>query len=174
VIDANLVTVQYTEKMSFQELYSDADPEAIDLLDRMLVFDPAKRITVPEALEHPYFDSVRSQYLTPDPVMPLPFQVCTSRDAAELLRGFRAAQVLPPAFEFEFERQSLTESQLRALIVEEVRSFRAEMDAARRTGAKPDRVSSLSKVCSPPWFSAPRSADTVFRLVFCPAEGRRG
>jgi hypothetical protein len=34
----------------------------------MLMFDPSKRITVEEAVLHPYFDSVRSQYLEPDPV----------------------------------------------------------------------------------------------------------
>ena len=32
-------------------------PVAIDLLERLLQFDPAKRITAAEALQHPYFTS---------------------------------------------------------------------------------------------------------------------
>lgn len=42
--------------------------EAIDLLDRMLRYDPSDRVTAPEALQHPYFESVRvarSQQLRP-------------------------------------------------------------------------------------------------------------
>ncbi|KAK2947641.1 putative Cyclin-dependent kinase 1 [Blattamonas nauphoetae] len=35
------------------------DPAGVDLLQRMLVYDPAQRITVKEALNHPYFDSLR-------------------------------------------------------------------------------------------------------------------
>lgn len=36
-----------------------------------LQFHPSKRITVDEALAHSYFDSVRSQYTDPEPVLPL-------------------------------------------------------------------------------------------------------
>ena len=32
---------------------------AFDLLDKMLAFNPAKRITVEEALSHPYLASIR-------------------------------------------------------------------------------------------------------------------
>ncbi len=32
--------------------------QALDLLDKMLMFDPAKRITVEQALEHPYMESL--------------------------------------------------------------------------------------------------------------------
>ena len=39
------------------------DKDGIDLLQKMLVYDPAKRIHATEALEHPYFDSLdKSRY----------------------------------------------------------------------------------------------------------------
>ncbi len=39
------------------------DKDGIDLLQKMLVYDPAKRIHATDALEHPYFDSLdKSRY----------------------------------------------------------------------------------------------------------------
>lgn len=42
------------QKWDFHKRFPQADPMAIDLMLRMLQFDPRKRITVNEALRHPW------------------------------------------------------------------------------------------------------------------------
>ena len=44
----------FTRKADFTRLFSNANPDALDLLDKMLAFDPSSRISVEEALEHRY------------------------------------------------------------------------------------------------------------------------
>jgi mitogen-activated protein kinase 7 len=44
----------YMPKTPFQRLFPSANPDALDLLDRLLAFDPSRRISVETALEHPY------------------------------------------------------------------------------------------------------------------------
>lgn len=45
--------------------FPDANNEAIELLSQMLVLDPEKRITVDQALEHPYLASLHDVNLEP-------------------------------------------------------------------------------------------------------------
>ncbi|KAL5098830.1 hypothetical protein RYX36_003157 [Vicia faba] len=45
--------------------------EPLDLLEKMLIFDPDKRITVDEALCHPYLSSLHD--INDEPVIPMPF-----------------------------------------------------------------------------------------------------
>ncbi|KAL3667721.1 hypothetical protein V7S43_007274 [Phytophthora oleae] len=41
-------------KIPFDELYPNANQQALDLLEKLLVYDPKERITAVEALRHPY------------------------------------------------------------------------------------------------------------------------
>ncbi|KAF1313731.1 Cmgc/mapk protein kinase, partial [Globisporangium splendens] len=75
----------------FSKLYPATNPMAIDLLERVLVFDPAKRISVEEALAHPYLDSLHNADDEP---------------------------VADSSFSFDFEKEELTKTRLQELIFE--------------------------------------------------------
>ena len=49
--------VPYTEvpKCPFDQIFTASDALTIDLLERIIVWDPTKRLTAEEALQHPYF-----------------------------------------------------------------------------------------------------------------------
>ncbi|POY74837.1 hypothetical protein BMF94_2110 [Rhodotorula taiwanensis] len=83
----------------FAMLYPDASPEAVDFLRRTLAFDPLKRITVEEALEHPYMANYHDP--TDEPVAP----------------------PLEPGF-FDFDLEKPDREGLRKLLFEEVMAFR--------------------------------------------------
>ena len=46
-------------KINFKSKFPGSSDESLDLLEKMLIFDPNKRITVNESLEHPFFKKVR-------------------------------------------------------------------------------------------------------------------
>ncbi|KAL7754468.1 MAPK protein hog1 [Sorochytrium milnesiophthora] len=59
------------EKVPFSQRFPECDPQALDLLEKMLVFDPRKRIKAGESLAHPYL----AMYHDPadEPVAETPF-----------------------------------------------------------------------------------------------------
>lgn len=42
----------------FDTLFSKISPNAIDLLKKMMTFDPNKRISAEDALNHPFFEDI--------------------------------------------------------------------------------------------------------------------
>jgi mitogen-activated protein kinase 1/3 len=50
------------ERIDFAKKYPGASPEAIDLINRMLQFNPYFRITIDEALAHPFFTKVKKPH----------------------------------------------------------------------------------------------------------------
>ncbi|KAL5764196.1 hypothetical protein ACOSP7_016549 [Xanthoceras sorbifolium] len=86
----------HVPKQPFAVKFPNVSPLAIDLAEKMLVFDPAKRITVEEALNHPYLSSLHE--INEEPTCPHPFV-------------------------FDFEQTSLTEEDIRELIYKECLNF---------------------------------------------------
>ena len=85
----------------FATIFKGANPDAIDLIRRMLTFDPLRRITIDEALEHAYM----SQLHFPE-----------DEPTTELVS----------AFDFDFEIYSLKKEDYKDLIFEEIMLYHDE------------------------------------------------
>ncbi|KAF8395023.1 hypothetical protein HHK36_018962 [Tetracentron sinense] len=86
-------------RQPFTKIFPHVHPVAIDLIEKMLTFDPTKRITVEEALAHPYFESLHD--IADEPV-------CTE------------------PFSFDFEQQALGEEQMKDMIYREALALNPE------------------------------------------------
>ncbi len=47
-------------KQTFSSLFKKSNPVALDLLSKMLVFNPKKRYTVEQCISHPYFEGLHN------------------------------------------------------------------------------------------------------------------
>lgn len=53
------------QREDFRSLFPDASPAAVDLLGKMLQFDPRRRITVEEALKHEWLSQLHDEASEP-------------------------------------------------------------------------------------------------------------
>lgn len=63
-------------KVSFKELMPYIDDDALDLLTRLLEYDPEKRLSAEQALKHPFFSDLHSEAYEPcaDPISYFDFE----------------------------------------------------------------------------------------------------
>jgi len=95
-----LASLPFKPKVPFNRIYPHADVHALDLLEKMLTFNPHKRITVVEALKHPYLH----QYYDPE----------DEPEASE-------------PFDFHMELDDLPKEALKEMIFEEMVLFGTEI-----------------------------------------------
>ncbi|OAL75128.1 hypothetical protein A7D00_0726 [Trichophyton violaceum] len=76
----------YMHKQPFARLFPNANPDALDLLDRMLAFDPSSRISVEEALEHRYLHIWHDASDEPNCPTPFDFHFEVVDDVQEMRR----------------------------------------------------------------------------------------
>ncbi|KAJ8399973.1 hypothetical protein AAFF_G00407030 [Aldrovandia affinis] len=91
--------------MPLTSLYPQAEPSALDLLAAMLRFDPRERVSVTQALAHPYL----SKYHDPDDE-----PICV------------------PAFDFEFDKLPLSREQIKEAILGEIQDFHQRKQGNRK------------------------------------------
>ena len=94
----------YAPAPNFNKMFPGASPDAIDLLKKMLQFDPRRRITVDEALEHPWLKE---------------------------LHNAESEVTAAAAFKFDFEEQKVDEWELRRLVTEEMQYY-AQCETAQK------------------------------------------
>lgn len=79
----------------FQNLLPNTSPQVVDLLSRLLVYDPNQRVTAAEALQHPAFELFRRlepQYRAANADMPFSLFVLTQTVQAPLFRPPTSSQ----------------------------------------------------------------------------------
>lgn len=82
------------EKVPWKDILPKANDDALDLLEKLLKFDPDKRITIEQAMKHPYFDGLPGE--------------------------FEEKPVPVSKFDFQFEDQDLTPQDIREMILHEI------------------------------------------------------
>ncbi|TFK71652.1 Pkinase-domain-containing protein [Pluteus cervinus] len=86
---AYVQSLPFKKTVPFRNILPTADLLAIDLLTKMLTFDPGNRITVPQALEHPWLASYHDE--TDEPDCPEIFDKWRQIEEFETLDQYREA-----------------------------------------------------------------------------------
>ncbi|KAI0352367.1 kinase-like protein [Trametes cingulata] len=86
---AYIRSLPFKKRVPFEKLIPTADAQAVDLLTKLLQFDPAGRITVAEALEHPWLSAYHD--VSDEPECPTKFERWREIEQLETLPQFREA-----------------------------------------------------------------------------------
>ncbi len=92
--------------MDMQAKYPGCNADGVDLLNRMLQFNPYFRVSVDEALEHPFFTRVRKPH---------------KEKESEI------------SIQLDFEAETLDRTRLRQLFIEIINDFEREKEAKAGT-----------------------------------------
>lgn len=90
-------SLPFSKRTPFEKILPYANPLAIDLLYKMLTFDPKKRITVAEALKHPYLATYHDENDEPN-----------------------AASIPEEFFQFDKIKDQLSVAELKAMLFNEI------------------------------------------------------
>ncbi|KAI8330629.1 MAP kinase, partial [Chlamydoabsidia padenii] len=147
-------------RIPFQNLYPRANPLAIDLLNKLLEFDPSKRITVEEALAHPYLSAYHDEDDEPSHVQhfDFSFEVIDSieemrRSIAQEVMSYKSSKdghhqlqqqppVIPPVYGSNLRRKDSMSVQDRETLE------RSKQAAAQQTRSRPDSMQDNSVAAS--------------------------
>lgn len=94
-----LVKLAKRTRQPFSHLFSKSNPVALDLLSKMLVFNPNKRYTIEQCISHPYFETLHIPEEEP---------------------------IASSPFDWKFDEIELTKDTLQTMIYEESLSFHSE------------------------------------------------
>ncbi|KAI4755483.1 mitogen-activated protein kinase [Aureobasidium sp. EXF-3400] len=107
-------SLPFKKKIPWKAMFPKTSDLALDLLDKLLAFNPAKRITVEEALRHPYLEPYHDPEDEP------------------------TADAIPEEFfDFDKNKDNLTKEQLKQLIFEEIMRDRT-LDKPKYQPPKPN------------------------------------
>ncbi|RHZ21361.1 hypothetical protein DYB37_000519 [Aphanomyces astaci] len=109
-------------KVPFRTLFPTASPDAIDLLEKLLQFDPHTRCSVDEALAHPYMQGIDKRYAYKDIAVPA------------------------GRMHMSFESQSLSRNDLVKLIQQEVHAFHSNATADDSTSSPNTAAASITNL----------------------------
>jgi len=100
-------------KADLSKLFPNADDQARDLLASMLLFSPEKRISIDQALQHPWFKLMLSD----------PYWLANFSD------DIKKASIAPTRFDLDWDRPEISKEEIVDRLCQEVVLFRPEMRA---------------------------------------------